>query len=182
MPLDNTPELHITRTKTLTNMKRHIEEGIFELKKKPGHGLCPVKGCRNDLHPRKAGLCHRHAQHRWRLRDPKRSAYTALRDRARRRGLEFTITLDYFQGMLDCVSYWDHAAESRGECLSLDRIDATKGYVPGNLRIITISENVIKGNRERHLPEMVQSILARKRTRAKENPHLADEVEEKNPF
>lgn len=163
-------------------LKHHIEEGIFELKKKPGHGLCPVKGCRNDLHPRKAGLCHRHFQHRWRLRDPKRSAYTLLRDHAKGRGLEFTLSYEYFLGLTDAVAYWDHAAESRGECLSLDRIDATRGYVPGNLRVITISENAAKGARERFLPEVVQSILARKRTRAKENPHLAVEDEEQCPF
>lgn len=109
------------------------------------------------------------------MQSPKRSAFATLRDHAKQRGLEFTLTADYLAGLMDAYAYFDHAAESRGEFPSLDRIDSTRGYVPGNLRVITHSQNVVKGNRERHLPAYVQSILDRKRARAKENPELAGE-------
>lgn len=109
------------------------------------------------------------------MQSPKRSAFSTLRDHAKQRGLEFTVSADYLAGLMDAYAYFDHAAESRGEFPSLDRIDATRGYVPGNLRIVTHSQNVVKGNRERHLPAHVRAILDRKRARAKENPALADE-------
>ena len=154
----------------------HAAEGLFTLKKKPGAGLCLVRGCSKEGHPKKTGLCHGHWQYRWRMRSRKKSAYATLRDHATGRGIEFTISLDYFLGLTDAVMFWDHEAESRGEWLTLDRVDATRGYCPGNLRVISLSHNSVKSCRERHLPEHVQSILERKRARAKENPHLADET------
>lgn len=143
-------------------------EGLFELKKKPIDGVCLVKWCCEKGHARKTGLCHKHFQARWRMKNPKRSAYAALRDHAKGRGIAFSLTFDYFEGMLDGLRFWDHEAESRGDALSLDRIDPTKGYVRGNIRVITLSENVIEGNKIRHLPEYVQHIIERKRAKAKE--------------
>lgn len=161
----------------------HLSEGFFTLKQNPRKGLCMVKGCRNCVGVKKAGLCDKHHQHRFRMKSPKRSAFATLRDHARARGLDFNLTYDYFLGLTDCAGYWDLRAESRGEWATLDRVDGTKGYLMGNLRVITHSMNSVKSNRERYLPAHVQSILDRKRARAKENPHLADEVEvEENPF
>lgn len=169
----------------MTHRERHLAEGIFDLKGKPGPGMCLVSRCRREAQPKKAGLCHCHHQYRWRMKSPKKSAYATLRDHAKGRGLAFTISEDYLFGLMDAYAYFDHTAESRGEYPSLDRIDGGKGYEPGNIRIITVSQNVIRNNKERHLPEYVQSVLDRKRTRAKENAHLAGEVgdEEDNcPF
>ena len=156
----------------------HEAEGFFTLKKSPGAGFCGVNGCRRKHARHKLGLCHCHSQYRWRMKSPKRSAYSALRDHAKGRGIKFTISYDYYCGMLDCVGYWDHTAESRGEALSIDRLDATKGYVFGNLRVISISLNATKSNKERYLPDHVQSIIARKRATAKENPHISMERED----
>lgn len=145
----------------------HESEGLFVLKAKPGEGLCCVKGCRKDIgRSDKLGLCHAHYQYRWRMRNKKPSAYATLKTHAVARGLKFTISYDYFCGLMDCAGYWDHEAESRGEWLSIDRVDATRGYEPGNLRVITHSENAAKGMREKFLPAHVQSILERKRARA----------------
>lgn len=161
----------------MTHRERHLAEGLFDLKQKPGSGMCLVLRCRKEADPKKVGLCHCHYQHRWRMRSPKRSAYATLRDHAKARGLAFTISHDYLLGLMDAYAYFDHAAESRGEYPSLDRIKAERGYEPGNIRIITVSQNTAKSNRERHLPAHVQSILDRKRARAKENPALAEEQE-----
>ena len=46
--------------------------------------------------------------------------------------------------------------------LSLDREDACGGYTSDNIRVIPIEENVAKGNRERHLPEHVRAVMARR--------------------
>lgn len=39
------------------------------------------------------------------------------------------------------------------EGLTIDRIDPTKGYEPGNCQFITARENTVKGNKERRLRE-----------------------------
>ena len=162
----------------------HAAEGLFTLKQRPGEGLCVVKGCCNRHGRKKAGLCDKHHQSRWRMKSPKRSAYAALRDHAKARRIEFSLSPEYLDGMLDVIAYWDHEAETRGDALSIDRIDPTKGYIRGNVRVITISQNVAEGNRARFLPEYVQHILERKRERAKASlgfPEREDD-EERNPF
>lgn len=163
----------------------HAAEGIFQLKQRPGAGLCPVRGCRNCIGKSKAGLCDKHYQQRWRMRDKKRSAYTALRDNAKHRGIKFTISYDYWLGLTDAFRFFDHTAETHGEKLSIDRIDATRGYEPGNVTIITVAENTGKGNAERHLPAYVQAILERKRARAQQQQVAEvpeDEDEWRCPF
>lgn len=150
-----------------------LDDGLFTYKKNPGEGKCCVRGCRNDAKSsrKKSGdrwYCAKHWQQRWRLKSPKRSAYRTLADHAKARGIKFTLTYDYYCGMMDVVGYWDHKAESRGEVLSIDRVDATKGYEPGNVRVVSISLNSSKGNRERFLPAHVQAVLERKRAKAAE--------------
>lgn len=161
---------------------RHIEEGIFELKQRPGEGLCMVKSCRKDGHRSKMGLCHCHWQHRWRMRDRKRSAYSTLRDHAKARGLEFSISFDYFTGLCDAHRYFESDAKTKGEVLTIDRINITQGYRVGNLTIVSHSENVIRGNRDRFLPEYVQAILARKRAKAQETPGFVERDPDLCPF
>lgn len=146
-------------------------EGLFTLKKCPGPGMCAVAGCRKKSLTGKRGchgLCNRHKQQRWRWKSPKKSAYATLRDHAKARGLTFTISHEYFLGMVDMLSTWDLEAEKRGEELTVDRRKAERGYEPGNLQILTRSANAAKQAREAHLPAVVQAIIARKRAKAQE--------------
>lgn len=160
---------------------RLLEEGLFEFKKKPGAGFCPVKGCRKDGHKNKMGLCHAHHQYRWRMQSPKKSTYATLRDHARGRGIAFTISFEYWQGITDAHRFFAHESVGRADMLTIDRIDATKGYEPGNLTIITMSENGAKGAREKWLPECIQAILNRKRAEVQEPVEEEEEVD-KPPF
>ncbi len=167
----------------MTHRERHESEGLFTLKAKPGPGMCMVSRCRNTMAPNyKFSLCHKCYQYRWRMLNPKRSAYTALRDHAVARKLEFSISFDYFTGLCDAHRYFEMTPETKGETLTIDRIDITKGYVVGNLTVVSHSENVIRGNRDRFLPAYVQAILARKRAKAQDsvNPYARDP--EENPF
>lgn len=159
----------------------HEAEGLFVLKAKPGHGMCGVRGCRNELAPRKMSICHKHWQQRWRMQSPKKSAYAMLRDHAKERGIKFTLTPDYFRGFCDAFARFDQSPDTYGQRMTVDRVDATRGYEEGNIAILTLTENVAKGNRERHLPAHVQAILDRKRARMQESPEPVEE-EEKCPF
>ena len=69
--------------------------------------------------------------------------------------------MEYFRGLVDAFCYFE--CKEKGDYPSIDRVEAHKGYVAGNLRVVEFSKNVSKGNRERHLPEHVQSMLERKR-------------------
>lgn len=167
----------------MTHRERHLAEGLFDLKLNTGAGLCMVKCCRKPHAPQKMGLCYQHYMARWRMRSPKRSAFATLRDHAKARGLEFSISFDYYTGLCDAHRYFDAAAVPKGETLTIERMDITKGYVMGNLTVISHSENVIRGNRDRFLPEYVQALLARKRAKAQGGPCASlHRDEDANPF
>ena len=142
-------------------------EGMFRLKDNPGPGLCTVFGCRKKHVPEKWGgklhLCPRHRQERWRRRNPRQAAFATLRDHARGRRIPFTLTFAHFLAITEAAGFWDKDPASHGDRLSVDRIDPSLGYSNDNVQVLTVSENVIKGNRERFLPENVQAILARRR-------------------
>ena len=70
---------------------------------------------------------------------------------AKKRGLEHSITLSDIVIPDVCPAYGiplDCAAGPKAPNLpSLDRVDNTKGYVPGNVRVISWAANYHKGNR-----------------------------------
>lgn len=109
--------------------------------------LCPVKHCRKAKGPKKL-LCHAHHQALLRLRYPVKQAWRGLLARAKRRGLACTITLDDFRHICEATGY---AKERRtnGNSLTLDRIDRRHGYELWNVRVITLSENSLKGLTEK---------------------------------
>jgi hypothetical protein len=112
--------------------------------------LCPVRCCRKTKGKHNS-MCPKHQMEWWRMRYPIKSAWTTLRDHARGRGLDFAIPLEEFREICAATGY---AATKRTETghaqsLTIDRIDFRKGYVPGNIRVITLSENGTKGNLER---------------------------------
>lgn len=151
----------------LTARDRVESEG-FVLKGRPGVGLCWVQHCRNrHACPKKklgeVRFCHRCWQKRWRKRDRKKAAFATLRDHARGRGIEFTLSFERFVEITDEAGYWDQQPETEAERLTVDRILMAGGYTDTNVRVIPKGDNSAAGNRERWLPENVRAILARKR-------------------
>ncbi len=69
---------------------------------------------------------------------------------AKARGLEFTITVADIQLPSVCpilgvpLEYGPKTDENRRYGPSLDRIDNTKGYVPGNVHVISVRANILK--------------------------------------
>jgi hypothetical protein len=153
---------------------KHVAEGLFKIKAGGNPDCCLVKGCRNAAVLPKSSLCHRHFQIRWRNKDPKKSAFRALKDHALERNIPFDLTPCYFAGLTDAFAYYDHEAESRGQVLTIDRVFADRGYTEGNCRVITHSQNASKLHKEKFLPEVVQAMLQRKRNEVK---HKFEELE-----
>ena len=106
----------------------------------------------------------------WRAKYKEKAAYANLRGSAKRRKIEFNLTFDEFVELVVDTKYISLKGRDAGD-LQIDRKDSTKGYVKGNLRVITCTENVIRGNKARRLPP---------------NPTLPEwvggEEEEEDPF
>lgn len=84
-------------------------------------------------------------------------SFNALRQNAKRRGVEVAITLDYVRSIATdkCPVFgltfdWEDWGTKNGKALdnspSLDRIDPTKGYIEGNVVFISTKANRIKNN------------------------------------
>jgi len=79
----------------------------------------------------------------WRKANPKKYAYQTLRNNAKRRGKEFTITYEYF--CVFCYRYKYIGRKGRtADGYGIDRINETKGYVPGNIAIKKNGNNTRK--------------------------------------
>jgi hypothetical protein len=84
---------------------------------------------------------------RYRENNPEMYAYMTLRDNAKRRNIPFTITFDYFKRFCRKTKYiqrkgiWHYS-------YSIDRKKNELGYVPGNLQLLTVSANSIKGTKK----------------------------------
>lgn len=103
--------------------------------------LCPTPYCRRPRR-KKGTLCSRCAMREWREENPYHALLAHLRWRAKKKGLDFDLHIEWFTEFLNGSKY------NRTEH-HIDRISVAKGYVMGNLQVLPITENIAKGNRER---------------------------------
>lgn len=89
----------------------------------------------------------------YRNRKPLKQLMAGARHSAKRRGLEFSIS----EADLDIVAVcpvlgieldWTYGgkAKVKGNCPSIDRVDNSVGYIPGNVFIISFRANSLKSN------------------------------------
>lgn len=113
-------------------------------RKKP-KGKCETRMCRNDAIQGRR-FCAKCRSKQFKAAHPLKYFFNLARCHAVRRGFEFTLPFPEYE-RLAIAANW--VLENRGRdamCLSLDRIDSSKGYVSGNVRVCTISENASKGD------------------------------------
>lgn len=104
--------------------------------------LCPTPYCRRRKR-KKGSICSRCSMRAWRAANPVKNWLADLRKRAKKKKLDFDLTLEWFQQFVLERGYdpkFHH----------IDRISSGRGYVMGNLQVLSQSENIAKGNRERH--------------------------------
>jgi hypothetical protein len=144
-------------------MKLENLDGMFEfvgdrwclVRAKNKHpDLCATKFCRNPS-PRayssdsKAGrTCSKCKMRLWRANNPVQAAYANLKNNASRRGISFKLTLEQFAEWVAGTDYLQNRGRT-AESLTVDRIDAERGYELGNLQILTNFENGLKGSYEK---------------------------------
>lgn len=114
--------------------------------------------CKRRPRKRRHFKCSACIQKAWRRKHPIRAAWHSIKQRARRKKLEFDLPFPLFRELALVAGYGGHG-NGHMHC---DRKDATKGYTLRNIRFIPCGDNWAKGNRERHLPEHVLEMLRRK--------------------
>lgn len=75
-----------------------------------------------------------------------RYAFITLRNNCKRRGIEFELSFEQFETFAQATRYIAGKGRSK-DSYTIDRIDNTKGYVIGNIRVISKSENSKKGTK-----------------------------------
>ena len=88
---------------------------------------------------------------KWAKANPEQKLYTGAKAGAKKRGLEFTISLnDLLPFPKKCpvlgIELRQGLKVNDPNSWSIDRIDNTKGYIPGNVAIISRRANMLKSN------------------------------------
>ena len=89
------------------------------------------------------------AMRKWLAADPRRAMFCHARQRAKALGLPFTITLDDVVIPEVCPVFGVPMFKNdkiRDNSRTLDRIDNSIGYVPGNVQVISYKANRMKSN------------------------------------
>lgn len=125
--------------------------------------LCGEHKSTTEFHKgnRKDGLqpyckpCNIARAKQWQMDNPTRDIFNNKRSRCKRDGKEFTLDYDSIQWPTHCpvlgieLEYTRRRGKSSSpekNSPSFDRIDPTKGYVPGNVIIVSNLANTIKSN------------------------------------
>jgi len=105
-------------------------------------GLCVILRCHKPR-GKKSLLCYMHRSRRAKQLNPFGYHFNALRNNARRRGKEFTLTLSEFKRFCAETGYMEKKGKGATN-LSIDRKDHSKGYRYDNLQVLTLGDNVRK--------------------------------------
>lgn len=102
--------------------------------------LCSVPGCLNHR-AKDRSKCNVHFLRDYRSRNQVKYLYWNLKSNAKRRGKEFSLTYEEFEGFCVKTGY-DKLKGTTASSMTIDRINPLEGYHKDNIRAITLSENV----------------------------------------
>lgn len=107
--------------------------------------------------------CLAGASRQRRLNNPIKTTWDRARARAKKAGIQFSITLEDVQTIWTniCPIYQIQLKTNEGkpgpDSHSIDRIDNSKGYIPGNIAIVSMRFNSEKRNLS---PELLRRMLS----------------------
>lgn len=99
---------------------------------------CKTPYCKNRRVIGRSYFCYKCLSRRSRAKDRLKAFFFSWRSNAKRRKKEFTITFEYFKSWAAENNYKPYSG------LTIDRIREELGYIPGNIQILTLTENVRK--------------------------------------
>lgn len=142
---------------TLKQYRHDGQRWQFVFPKEPKRkGTCKVIRCRRParveiiqergkLRTSHRSVCDTCACRLWRANNVARDAYRIIRDRALRRNQIFDLTFEQFMAIPRIDEYLARRGRAIDE-LHLDRVKVERGYVPGNLQVLTTAQNIRKRN------------------------------------
>jgi hypothetical protein len=118
-------------------------------RRKPRKKVCSNETCKRKAAPRRT-KCWGCLKSNWREEHPYKNLIARMRTRATTKNIPFDLTVE---DLKELTSGLDLSGDRRHkEGLQFDRVEPWKGYVRGNVQMLTTSENAAKGNRERRDP------------------------------
>lgn len=105
--------------------------------------ICATKHCRRKAKGRTCYRCEHEAR---KVNSPYRYWFGVLRRNARRRGVFFGLTFDYWVKWCDDTGYLALKGITSNSA-SVDRIRNELGYIDGNIQILSVSNNSSKGSK-----------------------------------
>lgn len=115
----------------------------FELQK-VNRGLCRERFCRKKRRKHKT-RCYKHLHDHFKKTNPIAYCYQVLKGNAKRRKVDFSLTLEQFKGFIKETDYLNLKGKSKLS-LCIDRKDNNEGYHIWNIRAITLQANSWKRN------------------------------------
>jgi hypothetical protein len=104
--------------------------------------MCSTVGCGNT--PQKGRrYCQSCNNRKWRQKHPIKAAFNNLKQNAKRRGIWFDLTFQAFKRFCKDTAYVKLKGTGPDD-MTIDRVIPAKGYVDGNLQMISKAENSIK--------------------------------------
>lgn len=119
---------------------KYVSEPLFTQKK--SLGICVVQNC-----SRKCGksrkICGKHKNLKFKQENPESYWFMVLRSNAKRRKIDFQLTLEEFKKFCKDTNYIKLKGRSPNS-YTVDRKISTIGYAYDNIQILTLSQNVKK--------------------------------------
>jgi hypothetical protein len=112
---------------------------MFKIVSTKAKDICPAYRCNNKKADKKRFCCKHHARYQ---KETNLASYTysLLKQNAKMRGKEFTLTLDEFKQLCIETNYLELKGKNK-KSASIDRIGHKKGYSFDNIQILTLSAN-----------------------------------------
>lgn len=114
---------------------------------------CKTKFCRRI--PTQGKTCNTCKSRIQVEKNPIGRVFRNLKSNAKRRGKNFNLSIEYFREMVIASGYMEMRGRTKDR-MSIDRLDPHLGYIPGNIKIITVGEN----SRKKYLDYMKEKQIA----------------------
>lgn len=121
---------------------------LSEVQQKKYHkGVCLTPYCMKSAAPTKT-FCHSCRKKKQIESNPLLYSYRVLRNNAKRRKKDFSLTFEEFKIFAEQNDYMNKRG-TRAKSFQVDRIDEEKGYHAWNIQCITLRENIHKYRRHK---------------------------------
>ena len=121
---------------------------MFKIIDNKNKKLCCAYRCGNER-AKKDRFCHKHRKRFQKENNPIAYCFNLLKCNAKRRGKDFSLTLEQFTQFCAETNYIELKGKT-GKSASIDRIDHLKGYHIDNIQILSLSDNSKKQHTDKN--------------------------------